>query len=44
MIDLFYDQLEKYHSPVLKDFMVCLRELMKDYKSEIKGWLIKMPF
>jgi hypothetical protein len=30
-------QLEKHRSPVLRDFMVCLQELMKDYKTEIKG-------
>ena len=29
--------LEKAHSPVLKDLMVYLRELMKDYKTEVKG-------
>ena len=34
-------QLEKHHSPVLRDLMMYLRELMKDYKSEIKGAYLK---
>lgn len=31
--------LEQHNSPLLKDFMVCLRELMKDYKNEVKDVL-----
>jgi hypothetical protein len=30
-------QLDKERSPFVKDLMAFLRELMKDYKNEIKG-------
>jgi hypothetical protein len=32
-----YFQLEQHRSPVLKDLMIYLRELMKDYKHEVQG-------
>ena len=34
---MFILQLEKQHSAVLKDLMVFLRELLKDYKNEVQG-------
>ena len=32
-------QLEKQHSPLLKDLMSCLKEVMKDYRSEVQDVL-----
>jgi hypothetical protein len=32
-------KLEKAKSPLLNDLMTCLRELMKDYKNEVKDML-----
>ena len=32
-------QLEKQHSPLLKDLMYCLKEVMKDYRSEVQDVL-----
>ena len=37
LILIYYFQLEKEHSVVLKSLMLYLRELMKDYKDEVKG-------
>ena len=30
-------KLEQLKSPLLNDLMICLRELMKDYKHEVGG-------
>ena len=32
-----YLQFEKAHSPLLKDLMLYLKELMKDYRSDVAG-------
>lgn len=32
-------QLEKQHSPLLKELMFCLKEVMKDYRSEVQDVL-----
>ena len=37
LIKLIVLKLEKHRSPVLRDLMYYLRELMQDYKSEVKG-------
>ena len=34
---VIYFQLEKQRSPLLKDLMLCLKEIMKDYRSEVQG-------
>lgn len=39
MTILFLWQLEKQHSPLLKDLMSCLKEVMKDYRSEVQDVL-----
>ena len=32
-------QLEKQHSPLLRDLMSCLKEVMKDYRTEVQDVL-----
>ena len=34
---MFIIQMEKERSPLLSELMMYLRELMKDYKNEVKG-------
>ena len=34
---IFVLQLEKQRSPLLKDLMLCLKEIMKDYRTEVQG-------
>ena len=30
-------QFEKEHSPLLKDLLLCLKEMMQDFRSEVNG-------
>ena len=34
---LFLFQFEKIHSPLLKDLLLCLKEIMQDFRSEVTG-------
>ena len=32
-----FSQFEKEHSPLLKDLLLCLKELMQDFRNEVNG-------
>ena len=34
-------QFEKEHSPLLRDLLLCLKELMQDFRNEVNGELGK---
>ena len=37
-------QFEKAHSPLLKDLMLYLKELMKDYRTDVAGMCVCINF